>query len=80
MIPLEEISSIDYVQKISANQIALFKKTLDGKYDGYYLISSENLLKMDKNVNTVYVSLAEKITDENLSDNSTSDKKAAKEN
>ena len=54
MIPEADIASIDYIQKLPGKQLALYKKSPDGKnYLGYYLISSDDLKKENSKVTFV---------------------------
>ena len=51
MIPKNDLFLIDYIQKISDNQIALFKKSNGTKtYSGYYLISLNDIKKPNSSV------------------------------
>ena len=65
MIPAVDIASIDYIQKLANNEIALFKKSkLGGRYEGYYLVSVADLNKKDAKV-TFVTAKAKEIVKEN---------------
>lgn len=56
MIPEAELKSIDFVQKVSDKEIALFKKSEEGRYIGYYLVSAADVANNNEVGNATFVS------------------------
>jgi hypothetical protein len=56
MIPRKDLQSVNFVQKLDKG-IALYKKSKDGKYSGYYLVLTDDIISKNKDAKVLFVEI-----------------------